>query len=88
MVYPPFQAYLILPSGRGKGEYVVKTLAESILDALPRESWMSTGILAGQLRLSEDQILETLASLQRQGAILEATHPYTAEHRWRRCRDD
>lgn len=88
MVYPPFQAYLILPSGRGKGEYVVKTLAESILEALPRESWMSTGILAGQLRLKEDEILETLTSLQRQGAILEATHPHTSEHRWKKVDRD
>lgn len=88
MIVPPFQIYLILPSGKGEGEYVVKTLAESILDVLPRETWMSTAVIAGTVRLKESEILETLDSLQRQGAILEATHPHTAEHRWKKVDRD
>lgn len=83
MINPPFQVYLILPSGRGKGEYVVKTLSERILDVLTENTWMSTGIIAGTLRLKESEILETLDSLQRQGAIMEATHPHTRERRWK-----
>lgn len=83
MINPPFQTYLILPSGRGEGEYVVKTLAESILDVLPRDTWVSTGIIAGTLKVNEIDILETLDSLQRQGAIMEATHPHTRERRWK-----